>query len=661
MSLPQWILLVSGLLALAVVLGAVSRRIRLPLTAVLAAIGFLVAWAGEPLGFASPLRGEAFREAVTYLFLPVLVFEAALGLSTRAFFRNLGPITVLAIPSLVVSAAVVGVALHYTLRVPFVAALLFGVLISATDPVAVVAVFRQLGVPRRLLTLVEGESLLNDAVAIVLFEILLAAAVGARVSAAAGALGFMRVFFGGIAIGTLLGIAAMLLVPWLGRLAAAALTVAVAYGGFVLAEEILGFSGVTATLAAGLVMTGLERSRAPAPVREIWRELWESLGFVANGLLFLLVGLAIEPRLLAEYPAAILVTVVAVLVARAAGVMPLVTALERITSIPPVGLRNQVVLIWGGLRGGVALALALSLPEALPERDLFIALAGGVVLGTLLLNATTIGPLVRRLGLDRPGRADRFLAESARFSGLVAARRRLAALGLEAPEIVDALDSAARRALAQLARTPLRPEEELKVVTGRGLVVERESYQHLADAGLLPATVALTLLDEVDDKIEEFSLDGTPGSVTRERRRPAIDRLLERLSAALPGRLGEAGTSLAYAEASARRLAARQTEESLELFRQLPNVSSEAVARARETFSRWEEEAVASLAELDAHAPHDHGELHRRQAEQLSRITSEEALAELVRVGLLPESAARRAQERIARDLGEKPPLDPED
>jgi monovalent cation:H+ antiporter, CPA1 family len=661
MDLPLWILLVSGLLALAVVLGVLAKHVRLPLTVVLAGMGFLVGWAGEPLGLVSPLRGAAFGEAVTYLFLPVLVFEAALGLSTRAFFRNLGPILALAVPALAISATAVGVALHHALQVPILAALLFGVLISATDPVAVVSIFRQLGVPRRLLTLVEGESLLNDGVAIVLYQILLAAALGASVSPVTGGLDFLRVFFGGLAIGTLVGVVAMLIVPWLSRLAAAALTVAVAYGGFVLAEAILGFSGVTATVAAGLVMTGLERSRAPAPVREIWHELWESLGYVANGILFLLIGMAIEPRLLAEHPEAILLTIAVVLLARAAGVVPLVAVMERITSIPPVGMRNQVVLIWGGLRGGIALALALALPEELPQRDLFIALAGGVVLATLLLNATTIGPLVRRLQLDRPSRTDRFLAGSARLSGLAAARTRLAELELEEPEIVQVLERAERRTVDELARTPLEPEEVFTVVTGRGLVVERESYQLLADAGLLPSTAAHTLLDEVDDQIEEFSLDRTPPPDARRRERPVFDRLLERLSAALPGPLGDDATEIAYAEASARRLAARRTGDALELMQRLPNISPDAVTRAKETFHRWEREAIDSLAELDASARRDHPELHRRQAEALSRITSEEALAELVRIGLIPESAARRAREAIAEELGEEPPPEPEE
>ncbi|MDQ4099982.1 MAG: cation:proton antiporter, partial [Chloroflexota bacterium] len=184
MSLATWLLLLSALLAGAVLLGVLARRTRLPLTVVLATVGFIAGWLGTTTAdLQSPLHGEAFEEVLVFVFLPVLVFEAAIGLSTRAFVRNLGPILVLAIPALAISAAVVGLALRFGLGTPLIPALLFGALISATDPVAVVAVFRELGVPRRLLTLVEGESLLNDGVAIVLFTILLAAALGGELSA----------------------------------------------------------------------------------------------------------------------------------------------------------------------------------------------------------------------------------------------------------------------------------------------------------------------------------------------------------------------------------------------------------------------------------------------------------------------------------------------
>jgi len=643
--LTQWILLISSLLAAAVLLGVFARRVHLQLTVVLTLIGFLAGWLGEPLGIESPLRGEEFEEVLVFLFLPVLIFAAALGISTRAFVRNLGPILVLATVAFVISAALVGVALNLGLGIPLTAALLFGALISATDPVAVVAIFRQLGVPERLLTLVEGESMLNDGVAIVL----LAVALGGEASVVGGFIAFFFVFFGGAAIGAAVGFVAALVLPWLDRLAAAALSLAVAYGGFVLADDVLGFSGVMATVAAGLVLGGLAPSRASAEVREGWEELWESLDYVANALLFLLIGLAIEPDLIVENLGAIGLAIVVVLVSRAVAVVPLVSALERFAGIPPVGRRNEAVLIWGGLRGGVALALALALPESLQGRETFVAMTGGVVLATLLLNATTISWLVHRLGLDEPGRAERFLAASAHLTGIKAARERLSELGLEDPTVSSQLEAAERRAHEELERIELTDEEELMVVTRRGLFVERETYQRLSDAGLLPPPTTRTLLHEVDDQIEEASLGHASMEDFREsRERPRFDRLVERLVGWMPQPPGQDPTELAYAEVSARRLAARRAIEALDLFGRLPNVSASSVEGAKDTFRRWEREAIASVEELDREAGGDEEyDIRRRQAEALSRVAATDALRELARVGLLPQMLVDRASRGV--------------
>jgi monovalent cation:H+ antiporter, CPA1 family len=198
---------------------------------------------------------------VVFLFLPVLIFAAALGIDLRAFMRNLGAILALAVLAFLVSAVLVGITLHWALGVALAAAFLFGALISATDPVAVVAVFREVGVPRRLLTLVEGESLLNDGVAIVLFAILVEAAMGGSVSITAGIIDFVAVFGGGALIGIVLGLVAALGLPWLGRLPAAALSLAVAYGSFVL-SALPRLGGGAGDVGADVGGAGLRRQRA---------------------------------------------------------------------------------------------------------------------------------------------------------------------------------------------------------------------------------------------------------------------------------------------------------------------------------------------------------------------------------------------------------------
>ncbi len=656
MSLPRVLLDVSGLLILAVLLSLVARRVRLPLTVVLVVVGFLAAAVGIIPGLAE-LEGEAFEEIVVFAFLPLLVFAAALGIDLRAFVRNLVSILALAIPAFLLSAVLVGGGLHLLVGTGLGAAFLFGALISATDPVAVVAIFRELGVPRRLLTLVEGESLFNDGVAIVAASILLESAVGGSVSVLGGVLDFVLVFAGGALIGMVIGLVAALALPWLDRLPAVALSLAVAYGSFVLADEVLGFSGVMATAAAGMVLAGLAPSRATAEVRELLEQLWEALDYVANALLFLLIGLVIGPDAIVENIVPILVAVGLVLAARALAVVPIVFLLERLAHIPRVGWRNESVLIWGGLRGGVALALALSLPEDLAERELLVALTGGVVLATLLLNATTIRALVHRLGLDKPSRSDRFLAAIARLTGIRAARRELDELDMaQDAEVIARLAEAEGDARERVANLELDEGEQVRVVIGRGLAIERMTYQQLSDQGLIAPVVTRSLLHEVDDELEELSLRGAAHQLGSARQQGGrLDRMGRQVVHMLPEPAGEDPTDLAYAEATARRIAARRTGEAFEVFDRVPVIRPETVEAARRTFAEWEREAVAELDELDTGSASDVRELHQRQARTLALAASNRELNELAELGLLPKQAVMTESDRQVERPGTAP------
>jgi CPA1 family monovalent cation:H+ antiporter len=653
MDLAASLLEISILLAGAALIGIVARRVGIPVTVVLALGGFLVAWAGgdKTLELVESLRGEAFKETAIYLFLPALVFVAALELSTRDFLRNLWPILVLATVALAIAATLVGVSLHIGLDIPVAAALLFGVLISATDPTAVISVFRDVGVPRRLLTLVEGESLLNDGVAIVGFNVLLLAALGQSVSIAEGLIDFTVVFVGGAAIGAVIGLAAALALPALDRFSAVAMSLAVAYGSFVTADATFGLSGVMATVSAGLVIGGLVASRTDEPVRQLLENFWDAVAYVANALLFLFIGLLIDPSAIGNNLGAIGLAIVTVLVARPLAIMPTVAILDRFSHFPKIGRRYGGVLVWGGLRGGVALALALSLPNELPQTDLFIAMTGGVVLTTLLLNATTISTLVHRLGLDKPSRSDRFLEGSARLLAIGAARAQLAELGFS-DKIVDArLHVAEMEATDKLERLHLAPVEELEVYTLRGLHVERQVYQVLSDAGLLRPIATRTLMQEIDDEIDEMATCGLSTDAARRAARPWYAQAVRRLLGWLPEPAGEDLTEIGYSEVSARRLAAHRASLELDRFKQLPNCDSTMVDKAKETFSQWEDSASELLVLLDMEDAIDNRTLMRQHAEALTRIASVESVIDLVDIGLLSESVADRVVEKICAEV----------
>lgn len=650
-DLPQVLLEASVLLSGAVLVALFTQRFHIPLTAVLAVAGLLLTESGIELSLVELIAGEGFEDLVLNIFLPVLIFEAALALITREFMRNLIPIVTLATVAVAISATVVGFSMYLAVGLSASVALLFGVIVSATDPVAVVAVFRELGVSDRLLTLIEGESMLNDGVAIVLSQILVVAATGGTLAASDAVVDFITVFFGGIAIGAVIGLIAVLLLPVLGRLPAAALSIAVAYGSYGLAEAALEFSGVTATVAAGILVGSMTESRAHREVREILRELWEALAFVANALLFLFVGLALNFDAIGDNLGTIAIAAGAVLIARPVAVIPLVWVLERMQVVPDVGSRNSAVLVWGGLRGGVALALALALPADVPARDTIIAATGGIVLVTLLVNATTIRALVHVLGLDKVSRTEVFMDAAARLFAIEATRQRLQDLGFE-DEVLEAhLQVAEVDARDDMDQASLQPAEELQVLTLRGLHIERETYQSLSDAGLLPPIATRTLMYEIDDEIEETEQGMLRRDAARRGSLPWYARFHRSLLGRLPPPIGEDLASVGYIELGARRIAAQRAASELANFSSLPNIDPARIADARQTFTEWEQAAERRLDELDDVADLEHRILHRRQAQALSRISIREILQELVDKGVVAPGVAEAASGRILAEL----------
>ena len=651
-DLPRLLLEASVLLSFAVLISLFTRRINIPFTVILATAGLVVNELGADLAISQLIAGEGFENLVLNLFLPILIFEAALMLSTREFMRNLIPIGALATVALAISAVVVGFAMNLTVGLSITVALLFGVIISATDPVAVVAIFRELGVPDRLLTIVEGESMVNDGVAIVLSQILVGAATGVALSVSDGIIEFVKVFVGGVLIGGAIGVVAVLLLPLLGRLPAAAMSIAVAYGSYVLADRFLGFSGVMATVAAGVVMGSMTESRANREVREILHEFWDALAYIANALLFLFIGLALDFSLIGESLGTIGIATLAVLVARPLAIVPLVWVLERLRVVRKVGIRNSGVLVWGGLRGGVALALALALPPDVPEKATIVAATGGVVLATLLLNATTIRTLVHALGLDRVSRSDQFLGAAARLFAIDATRQRLTELGVD-DEVLDAhLKVAEVDSRDNLTRSNLSSEEELNVLILRGLNIERETYQRLSDAGLLPPLATRTLMYEIDDEIEEAEQGALRVEAARRAHLPWYARSHRMLLGLLPPPLGEDLTKVGYIEISARRLAAQRAAAELENFKSLPNIDPQRIVDARRTFVDWEKAADSRLEQLEKQADVGHGVLRRRQAQALSGITVREVLGDLVATGVISSNVAHDAGERIVDEIG---------
>jgi CPA1 family monovalent cation:H+ antiporter len=398
----------SGLLLVAIVIQPLARRLHLPFTATLVMAGFLASELLVRSGIDTGIRADNFHDLIVFVFLPVLVFESAYNINARLLWQNLLPILFLAIPLMLLSTLLTAVLVYYGIGhpggFPWLAALLTGALLSATDPVAVVALLRQMGVSERLAILMEGESLFNDATAIVLFGIFLALATGIDGPASAGAASwqFLQVFLGGILTGGVVGLLFAGLARLLHETVIKALsTVICAYLSFMLAETVLHVSGVMAVLVTGLLLGHEARRTKPDKSGGFIAELWTFNAYIANALVFLLMGVTITLGMFEERWLAMLIGIAGVFVARAVGILTFVPLMNRVMPGEPINRAYRVVMLWGGLRGAVTLALALSLPTSLDYWWTIQSIAFGVVLFTLFAQATSTAPLVRHYRLHR--------------------------------------------------------------------------------------------------------------------------------------------------------------------------------------------------------------------------------------------------------------------
>ena len=405
MPLHLTLFLLAGLLILALLLNPLAERLRLPFAVLLIAAGFAGSELLVGLGLDTGLRADSFHDLIFYVFLPVLIFESAFKIDTRMLLRNLLPILIVAIPVMLFSTLITAVLVYYGIGhpsgFPWIAALLTGALLSATDPVAVVELFRKLGAPERLCVVMEGESLFNDATAIVVFGIFLYLAMNPQeqVDIADAALRFLTLFFGGLLVGLFVGLAFWLLSrAFADELALQGLiTLLSAYVAYLTAEVVLHLSGVMAVLVTALVMGRIIRRDYPPECGLFVNQFWTLNAFLANSLVFLLMGATITLPMFQERWLAMSIGIASVLLARAAGLfgsLPLVSLLPGVERIP---FGYQRVMVWGGVRGAVTIALALSLPLELDYWWTVQSIAFGVVLFTLLVQAPTIPWAVKKI------------------------------------------------------------------------------------------------------------------------------------------------------------------------------------------------------------------------------------------------------------------------
>ena len=470
---------VSGLLAIVSFLPALARRLRLPFSVLLAvtgcALGVVVAGVSnvEPTGmagdFIAALRGIKLSPGLfIFIFLPTLLFEAALVIDVRRLIDDLAPILLLAVVAVIVTTLFVGFMLTPVSGVGLIACLLLGSIVATTDPVAVVGIFRDIGAPRRLSVLVEGESLFNDAAAIALFALLVAMVTGEREADILGtSMAFLKNFLGGAALGYVMARIACELVGLLRglRFAEITLTVSLAYLVFVIGEHYLHVSGVVAVVTAGLVMGAYGRVRVTPTTWDHLVETWEQLGFWASSLIFILAAM-LAPRLLADITlhdiGLLILVIVGTLLARTVVIFGMLPLLTMAKLAEQVSIPYSTVMLWGGLRGAISLALALAVNEAanLPAdvRHFVAVLTTGFVLFTIFVNGTTLRPLLKLLGLDKLTPVEQVLRDRALLVSLTAIKE-----GIDSAAASDGLGEPATASLDdEYKRRIERAQERLR-------------------------------------------------------------------------------------------------------------------------------------------------------------------------------------------------------
>ena len=386
------------LLLIAAIVAMLARRFRVPYS-----VGLVLA--GLVLSLLPALPQVRFsKELIFTVLLPPLIFEAALYMHWKELRRDGVVILMLASVGVLMSACVTTLGLHYIVNWEWSSALLFGVLIAATDPVSVIATFKEAGARGRLRFLIEAESLFNDGTAAAAFTVALAFVLGKAINPVEVAKTLLETVGGGIVCGATVAGAVLLLA---GRtedhLVEITLTTVGAYGSFLLAEHFQ-FSGVLATLTAGLILGNLGPLGAISPRgKDAVESFWEYAAFAANSFVFLLIGMNGPKEHFTQVWRGALVAVVLVIAGRAAAVY--LTLLPFAYSSSRVSVRDQHVLFWGGLRGALALALALGLPATVPRRDEIITVSFVVVAFSVFVQGLTLVPLLRRFShqqsLDR--------------------------------------------------------------------------------------------------------------------------------------------------------------------------------------------------------------------------------------------------------------------
>jgi CPA1 family monovalent cation:H+ antiporter len=509
-------------IAVATVVAVLARRLHVPYSAALVAMGLLLSY------FKLLPSATLDPEIVLNLFLPVLLFEAAINTDASRLRENYRPVFLLSTLGMLVMTVVTGGLLHVLLGLPWIIAFLLGSMLSITDTVSVLAIFKELKVPPRLATIVEGESLFNDGTALVLFRMLLAVALTGMFDPLRSVLDIVLVSLGGLVVGGVIGLASSwVLQQTRDHLTEIMLTTLVALGSYFVSEQ-LHVSGVIAVVVAGLVVGNYGWRRSLAPSSQIaLGSFWEYAGFGVNSAVFLLVGININLAELVGHLPTILMAFGAVQVGRIFAVYPGFWLLKRVEP-EPMPMAWQHVMFWGNIKGSLTMALAISLPVGMAYRNDLLTICFGVVLLSLLVQALTLGGLVKWLRIGKISTLrEGFEREQLKVMVARAAQNEIKTLneaGILSKTNYERLRARYQVSIAQAERELRRlstehqahMDEALAEIMQRLAVVEKGAVLNALRERLVSEDVARDYLLELDQRLVEGPMSDSEVRATGE-------------------------------------------------------------------------------------------------------------------------------------------------
>ena len=646
-----------------------TKRFKLPFTVTLVLVGMCLTALAQSLPgyFGALAEVKISHDLIIFIFLPTLVFESTFNMDVHYLRKNLGAALTLAVPGLLLSTAIIGGIVALVTDLPLDAALVLGAILSATDPVAVIALFKQLGAPKRLTILMEGESLLNDATAIVLTKILLGVLVAGSISGATlgkGVFDFVVLFLGGAISGIILGWITSILLGMVesDALIEISLTTAAAYLSFLLAEELLHVSGIMATVGAGLTIGGWGRIKISPPVREYLEHFWEYMAFLANAFIFLLVGMKVSLPDLWQSLDILAIVIVAMTLARAVAVYGLVPLMNRLPGTDPINFKYQTVMLWGGLRGAIALAIVLSL-ENFAHSALFTVIVIGAVLFTLLVQGFSMDWLMRKLGLDQAPLMDQMATKEFHLSAQRKALELIPQLqrGRQFSEsIIENIQheisenlERAEKEITALRKERIEHDSEQALLFLRTFAEERACYAELFAQGHINEQSYRQLLLTLNSQTEALRQKGRYITIQthkwRRRLEPYVHNFLQRYKrlAIISARWHLKRLTINYENDWAHYQGSSQVLEHLEELGTMESASPIVIREVEIHYLEWQRRARRQLDAMAQQHPEFVSLMQERLARRMVLITSINKAGSYADRGILPQAMAEHIQDDL--------------